>query len=1259
MYFHDFSGNAAYQSIFGDQRPDYIREIQRRDREESAKAAAAYERDQELSLFMDRFEAERQVNERQEALEREAFIAGQEYDAERVRLLDEEQEERERIAAERERVAAELDDERGPRRVDLFLYSPPARSWVQFFEGNRVDMHGLSLPIPGFDSLAELAHRLSESGEDRYTDEMTRELSTNAYVLQVQYESSPTLYFPVHHAELLATSMMSGDVLQSIANIVEEGNSQTEYLLDGIYIPIRVELQLIRHKRVVNLGSSQSRSRSRSRSSGRGKGKAVTARSQLRVTQASKVVSEPYYRNSSTVGFFPYVNSSNIDLEYAQIFAEARRERNVEHCLISTLRYFGVKDHILSDIALRLVGHTFHVPRKDFKIVCELANVSFELTMFNNNTDMKRRSFKVACKSPNDATISIIAGLFMDHIFPNVATQFSMFFIRNLKKIYALSDAQCDGRALKIIKFRRDKPVFGDPRGMDTLGVIRELFIGGFFHQCSQIERVIMPESPVLSELSLTNEQVEYEQKNADEPSSTIFFAADLESFTEGKHTCCLAAACLVPSPDSKVDERLVQHVATFSGEDPIHELFTFIAAKIRKEESRRRIKYKKRVVFFHNLRYDRTLFETHPSVFLQSIITKDNNIYALVVRCMDAILEVRDSLKMIPIGISKFSKTFRLPVGLHKKENLILYDYFKRENFFNRFRCSVEEYSAEHKFAEGEVEREEFVKELLVHLPTIAEVKFDPETQTFYPKALYIYYLKYDVAVLAGGLCTFRKEFNELTNGEMDVLDSLTISSYAYRHMGLYGAFEGAYCVSGNLRAFLSEAIYGGRVLCNPLYEGTIVSDTELDYFDACSLYPSAIKYICQEKGGFPVGPARLLTDELKDYIELCAVASEFTVRIRITKIVRRQFSIPFIAYRNNGRLDYIQDMPEGLDHFSVTVDKQTLEDYLLYHEIQFDILEGVYWTGELNTQWGDIVERLYSARLAAKAEGKNVKADCIKLILNSAYGKTITRASNTRVSYIPKTKNGVAKNWQLSISNAFNVIQKYREVGVNQVEVSKYELDKSSNISKYGSMILAASKHIMNEVFDLMSVNEMPIYYTDTDSFVMRKSDRIPLAVKFREKFDRNLIGKELGNFHSDFSFKLDGRDVDPELVTSIEFIPAGRKLYLHHLVATVDGKTHHSLQFKAKGCTVEGMWDAAGRIAPGDAGMIELYRRLTYGEKIKITLNPVGKKVKFVYSKDNSVSTPDVRFVREICSQAARKVKLGKDEPIEPSSSDVDDE
>lgn len=1008
-------------------------------------------------------------------------------------------------------------------------------------------------------------------------------------------------------------------------------------------MPLRVTLLVVKKRAPkASIGSDRSSSRSRSRSNSQPRkdksAKKPTARSRQREKQAgSSHVGQRYERNSTNVSFFPYINTSDIPLEYAQIYTSGHDEKAVEHCLISTLRFFQVQEEVLSRVSFALAGHAFHIPRKDFKVVCRLANVNFHLSMFHNNTEMKRRNFDIFNDKQDDATITVKAGLFMDHIFPNIQTEYSLFYLRNMGKIKAGN--YC--RPLDISRFQANgQPKYSpDIKRVDTLSVVRELFISNCFVQSSSIRRVKLPDTPIISAVSLANEQQEFEAKES-EDCSTLFFAADLEAYVEGQHKCCLAAICIIPDNKSDVSADMLRHVTIFSENDPIGEMFLFLSRLIRKRGRQRGRPYDKHVLFFHNLRYDRSLFETHHDLIIQKIVIKDNQIYSLQLRCHGFVIEVRDSLKMIPVGISKFCKTFKLPDIMNKKDELILYDYFKPENMReNTFRCNVFEYTEDHTFAGGHEERADFMYRLTQQLPLIEEVKFSSADKTFYPKALYMYYLKFDVAILAAGLAVFRSEFNSLTDNELDVLDSLTISSYAYKHMGYYGAFENSYQVSGNIRAFLGLAVYGGRVMCNSKYEGTSVTGVDLDYFDACSLYPSAIDYICRVRGGFPTGPAKVITPQLKEYSVLQQVAREYTVRVRITRIDRKQFSIPFIAWRHDNRIDYIQEMPPDLDFLEVVVDKQTLEDYIEYHQIQFEILEGVFWDGDLNPTWGEIVNRLYSARLTAKAQGQPVKADCIKLILNSAYGKTITRCSNTQVSYIPKKKYGKPKDWELSISNAFHVIQKYREVGPNQVEVHKYQLDKSYNMAKYGSMILAASKHLMNEVFDLMSVNEMPIYYTDTDSFVMRKNDRDVLAERFESKFGRRLIGKQLGNFHSDFSFKYQGRDVDPDLVHSVEFIPAGRKLYIHKLVALVDGEVRQSIQFKAKGCTVEGMWHAAAKFGQGDEGMMKLYRHLTTGAKIPITLNPIGKKVKFVYSKTNAVSTPDVRFVRNICSQAAR--------------------
>ena len=69
--------------------------------------------------------------------------------------------------------------------------------------------------------------------------------------------------------------------------------------------------------------------------------------------------------------------------------------------------------------------------------------------------------------------------------------------------------------------------------------------------------------------------------------------------------------------------------------------------------------------------------------------------------------------------------------------------------------------------------------------------------------------------------------------------------------------------------------------------------------------------------------------------------------------------------------------------------------------------------------------------------------------------------------------------------------------------------------------------SKRIMNEVMCTAEDNNIPIYYQDTDSMHI-ENDLIPLlANKFKERFGRELIGKNLGQFHSDFEPIVKGGD------------------------------------------------------------------------------------------------------------------------------------
>jgi hypothetical protein len=992
---------------------------------------------------------------------------------------------------------------------------------------------------------------------------------------------------------------------------------------------------------------------------------------------------EPYKRVDGAVCFFPYVNSTPLDLEYAQVFSRGMDEEEVPHCLVSTLRYYGIDEAVCQGIALKLLGNAFHIPRKYFKIVADMSNSNLLISMCRNDTQFSKLQFTVNAAKPQR---TLRLGIFMNHIFPNIMTTHTVFYLRNIDKIeQAIASGHLDEQHRSTV-FRTNSTGTFVTRAqntyIDTLTTLKELYILGKFTECSTVQRIKVSADIVLSQELLPQEQrcwAPVEPDDEDTHLGSVYFAADFESYVQGVHEPCLAAAHMI-GDDANTNP---SDVCVFTGEGLVEQLFQYFydtcesvendrrgaapsneedEEKDEEDEEKEKLKkLKSRVIYFHNLRYDRTLFERDRNIRIQKVTVKDGNVYGMRVAFKGMMFDIRDSYKLIPIPLSKFGSTFSLPSHLKKQEEFILYDFYSPVNLQPTFRCSLADYTSGHFFAGGEEERDAFstnLRKLLeAHAQRFSYEMFENDYFVFSPFALYIYYLEYDVAVMSAGLTVFRQEFLELTNEDIDPLDCLTISSLSYRLMGIRGAFEESYMVTGNMRAFLAKSVYGGRVFVNPLYEGKKVEE-KLDYFDACSLYPSAIAFICEQRGGFPTGEAKVITPSmLQSFDTLVRESTEFTVKIRIISIHKKQLSVPFIAYRSEkeGTLSYIQELTEPIE---VYVDKQTLLDYIEYHQIEFSILEGVYWEGELNNAWGEIVQELYAQRLIAKQEGKKVKAELIKLVLNSAYGKTITRASNSEVMYIQKfDSDDDETNWTLTLSNLFNVAKSWREVGDHQLEVTRHKLDDSFNMTKYGSMILAASKHIMNEVFNLMSDHGLPIYYTDTDSFVMRKDDRAVLADLFQERFNRKLIGKKLGNMHSDFSFQLEGKEVDPELVNSYEFYPAGRKLYLHRLEAVVDGVRHTSLQYKAKGCTSQGMKAAAAQLAEGDEGMVQLYQKLCEGKEMKILLNPPGQKVMFVYSKDNRCTTPMDPFYRLISSQAAKA--LGKAATSEIIISDEDHE
>ena len=1093
-------------------------------------------------------------------------------------------------------------------------------------------------------------------------------------------------YFPAHLlSEDFLRSILNGGVFEN-APVVEDGASEAyRWFVDWGNMLQGFDIKQLKNPGRPK-GSKDTRPRSRSRSKSKEKDKSsnpdtyrmLNAPSGKRkerkeraktynkrkkdeegFNEVERILGRPLVRKPNVLqksgAFFPFRLGTNfLDFDYAQVYSEVSDEFQQEQCLIHTLRYFGVDESLLQIVMVKYTGHGIHIPRKDFKDIARLCRAKIYLSMYRSDEASGTMHSTI---TPEEWDIEVKLGFYKEHFFPEIDTGYSRYYLRNLEKVenWVLQGTILEEDKSNVVREgRRGVPVINKSNPtLTTAAALRELSKHGYFHEKATPFRMgKRPDVGFLSAETVEAEQEAWEFKEAstvgEQDLGSILFAADFESYIQGRHEPCLSAVIRITEGE---EELKVSDVRLCDGSDPVQQLFTAIVFTIQDLQNQRGGgRFSKKVVFFHNLRYDRTLFEQHPQVRIESVCEKGGSVYSMRIRFNGIQLEIRDSLKMINVGISRFASAFQLPPGVCKQGDYILYDYFTPANrSTENSLVSVEEYSSNHVFSDDVKENEELRIKFNQKLRTFLndpdksprDCYFGP-ADSFLPWVLYRYYLRYDVLVLALGLQKFRHEFGVITENKLNIFDSLTISSFANRYMGFTGCFDGAYSYYGTTREFISKAIYGGRVFCNPAYEGREVTG-KLDYFDACSLYPSAIKFICEQSGGFPTGPCSFLQPEQLDYAFLRNETTEYTVEIKISAIRKQQHSVPFIAYRStDSGLQYLNALPGDLKSIIVTVDKQTLEDYIAFHLIEFEVLRGVFWTGPKNTKWGEVISGLYEERLKCKRLGHGVRADNLKLVMNSAYGKTIMKPTLIEKVFAAADKRDDSDDskWKRRLISDFHLIKEFRWIGEHQLELTRFAKDETFTLCKYGSMILAASKHLMNQVFDLMSENEMNIYYTDTDSFVMDQKDQKQLAQLFQDKYDRPLIGDSLGQMHSDFTMKLDGKAVNPIHIWSSAFFPMSKKLYLHRIHTILpDGKTASSIQFKCKGCTTEGLTYEAAKLGAGDEGFIALYRKLSQGEEIDIPLNPPGKATKFVYSKDNRVSTPTEVFYRKIKSPAAQ--------------------
>ena len=188
---------------------------------------------------------------------------------------------------------------------------------------------------------------------------------------------------------------------------------------------------------------------------------------------------------------------------------------------------------------------------------------------------------------------------------------------------------------------------------------------------------------------------------------------------------------------------------------------------------------------------------------------------------------------------------------------------------------------------------------------------------------------------------------------------------------------------------------------------------------------------------------------------------------------------------------------------------------------------------------------------------------------------------------------------------------------------------LGESYSSPHLGTSVLSYSKSLMNRVHCLADDNDINCYYQDTDSIHMDEDKVQPLAELYEKKYNKPLIGKQLGQFHSDFEF--DGM----QDIRSVGLITLGKKSYIDRLEGTdQNGNKQYTYHIRLKGISpaaIEKHVRIERKNNP-DYNEWQLFKRLYGGEAITFDLK-VNNKARFEKNKGQEFRTYSGEFKRKV--------------------------
>ena len=898
-------------------------------------------------------------------------------------------------------------------------------------------------------------------------------------------------------------------------------------------------------------------------------------------------ITKKAYKNKLTTGaWFPYYTLDNLFLRRYQIKANDEKDENENifkyNCLIYAFKLLGMADDDL--IRCETYVNNRNIAQKELKELAEQLKINLVIHTLKSDGFIRTTNYG------NKEGITYNIALHSQHYFIyDETTNYTKFFINNYELIKNEKEPENISGVFNNKYIRRVKTqtryYISSLKLIDALVKNKDSMLIKLTHQTIKENDEIYSLYKLkdnFNNISLeynnnnnTVNKIEFDEEKAmkkkDKYKNFDFVVADFEAFDNNSiHTPYLLNGSYLNFETETIYNKFSYSILDYK--NIIESFFDSISRDT--------------VLIFHNAKYDYNFIV--PYLSQCSEVINDGNFILFNGRYGKYNIVIKCSYKLITAPLRDFPKMFKL--GEINKE-VIHHPFYNRDNIFIKYH-NIE------KYLEPFNEEEKII--VLDNAKKWGCIKDDKIDIIKYSKN----YCDMDVELLGKGYLIFRKWILEYF--DEDINGHLTIPSIITNIFMKEGIFKDCYELSGLPREFITKAMIGGR--CMTANNEKHAQNIKINDLDATSLYPTAMTKI---KGFVKGAPKALKIDQLNQ--TFLNNTDYYFVSIKILKVNKfRRF--PLLRRVIDGKNTFTNEMENEI----VFLGKTALEDAVEFQEIEYEIISGYYFNEGFNTDIKGLINEIFERRKTLKQEGNPAEL-IMKLLMNSSYGKLLQKPPNKEILIMDEKNDDI----NVYTSRNYSTIKAVYDISKpdntnyqgfkNKVRIEKNVAEGTfHNKIHLGIMILDESKRVMNQVMALAEDNNINIYYQDTDSMQLEDGKTELLERLYYEKYNRKLVGKELGQFSSDFSPSisiplLNDKKRKIKNIYAIESYFVGKKAYINKLeIECEEGKIWDGgFHIRCKGVNMSSIEHLLKQPEHREHNIMDIYKGWYNGEEYALDL------------------------------------------------------